>query len=144
MERVTIEEVCPSIGSTFYVRKLRDTRLNELLIVAVNGIYRRGSAGRADAAYIKGIVELATGLLNPHMIVVDLSDLTYEWGENMDLEFRLSDLPVAVVVGPKNRKALSTLANGIDSVKDIVDNVHFFADVPSAVRHVEKLDRAEQ
>lgn len=142
MERVTIEEVCPSIGSTFHIRKLRDTQVNDLLIVAVHGTYRKGSAGRSDAAYIKGIVELANGLLNPHMVVVDLSDLNYEWGDNMDLEFSLSDIPVAVVVGPRNRNALSTLTFGINSKKDIVDNVYYFGDVQSAIRYVEKLDQA--
>lgn len=142
MKRVTIEEACPLISSTFHVRKLRDTLLNDLLIIAIHGTYRRGSEGRPDAAYIKGTVELASGVFNPQMLVVDLCDLSYEWGNNMDLEFNLDDLPIAIVVGPRNREALSTWAFGIKSNKDIVDNVKYFADVRSAIRHLEKFNQA--
>lgn len=73
-------------------------------------------------------------------MVVDLSDLEYEWGNNLDLEFQLNGYcPCAIVVGAKCRRGISTLNFGIDTERDIVDNTRFFDDLARAIKHVDEV-----
>jgi hypothetical protein len=58
----------------------------------------------------------------PRALVVDLSDLSYRWGDEMECIYRIDPkLPQATVVSEKNRDALSTLEFGMQTKRDITE-----------------------
>tara|TARA_B110000037_G_scaffold19640_1_gene21042 strand:+ start:18164 stop:18400 length:237 start_codon:yes stop_codon:yes gene_type:complete len=71
--------------------------------------------------------------------IIDISNVTYEWGDDMELLLDISDRKSSVmIVGDKNRRALSTLLFGTDTERDIVDNKFFFDNLEKGT---EKLKR---
>jgi hypothetical protein len=59
--------------------------------------------------------------------LLDLTDFEYNWGDYIDYIFdEEKNKKLVVVVGAKDRKALSTLINGLNSREDIVDNEFYF------------------
>jgi hypothetical protein len=136
---VTIDEYCPTITYDFKITNLRDTHLIDILIITFHGNYRYGSAGSSDAGLIKGIVTTGLSVFNPFSILIDLSDLEYNWGDNLDLSFEETGYTTtAVLVGEKCRRAMSTLSFGIDTDKDIVDNVLFFDSFDNAIEMLKR------
>lgn len=124
---VTIDEYCPTITYDFKIKNLRDTHLIDILVISFHGTYRNGSAGSPDAGLIKGIITTGLSVFDPFSLLIDLSDLEYNWGDNLDLSFEETEPTTTVVlVGEKCRRAMSTLSFGIDTDKDIVDNEFFF------------------
>ncbi len=45
---------------------------------------------------------------------------------------------LAIVVGPKNRKALSTLILGLDTKKDVTENKLFYDSLDDALNYLEQ------
>jgi len=124
---VTIEEYCPTITYDFKIRHFRNTHLVDILIISFHGTYRDGAAGSPDAGLIKGIVTTGISVFDPFSLLIDLSDLKYDWGDNLGLYFAEAESTTTVVlVGEKCRRAMSTLAFGLGTDKDIVDNEFFF------------------
>ena len=124
---VTIDEYCPTITYDFKIKNLRDTHLIDILVISFHGAYRDGSAGSPDAGLIKGIVKTGVSVFDPFSLLIDLSDLEYNWGDNLDLSFEEAEpTRTVVLVGEKCRRAMSTLYYGINTEKDIVDNEFFF------------------
>ena len=131
---VKIEDYCPTITTHFKIAHLRNTHLVETLIVSFKGQYRLGSSGSPDAGFIKGFVKTGVEVFDPFELVVDLTDLEYQWGDDIDLTFGgLFIQKIVVVVGEKCRKALSTLLLGLDSDNDIVDNDYYFDNMEEAL-----------
>jgi hypothetical protein len=134
LKSVTIAEYCPTITYEFKIQNLRDTHLIDILIVSFHGTYREGSAGSPDAGLIKGIVTTGLSVFDPFSILIDLSDLEYNWGDNLDLSFEeTGQTETVILVGEKCRRAMSTLYFGIDTDKDIVDNEFFFDNFDEAI-----------
>ena len=131
---VTIDEYCPTVTYDFKIKNLRDTHLIDILVISFHGTYRYGSAGSPDAGLIKGIVTTGLSVFNPFSLLIDLSDLEYNWGDNLDLSFEeTGHITTVVLVGEKCRRAMSTLFFGIDSDKDIVDNDFFYDSFDKAI-----------
>jgi hypothetical protein len=129
-----LNRFCPTITFDFKITHLRDTQLVDLLIISFNGKYRDGSAGRPDAGLIKGLIKTGVLVFDPFSVLIDLRNLEYNWGDNLDLSFEETEPKKAVVIlGEKCRRAMSTLAFGIDTSKDIVDNEFFFDDYEKAI-----------
>jgi len=138
-QQVTIDEYCPTITYDFKIKNLRDTHLIDTLIISFHGKYRDGSTGKSDAGLIKGVVKTGLSVFDPFSLLIDLTDLEYNWGDNLDLSFEEAEPTTTVIlVGEKCRRAISTLAFGMDTDKDIVDNDFFFDNFDKAI---EKLKR---
>lgn len=137
-KKVTLGEYCPSVNYQFQVCNLRDTHLVQTLIISFHGSYRYGSAGSSDAGLIKGIIKTGISVFDPFAVLIDLSDLEYTWGDNLDLSFEETDsTPTTVLVSDKCRRAMSTLQFGIDTRKDIVDNEFFFDNYEKALEKLQ-------
>ncbi len=138
-KQVTVAEYCPTITYDFKITYFRDTHLVDTLIISFHGNYRDGSAGRPDAGLIKGIITTGRSVFDPFTMLIDLTDLEYNWGDNLDLSFEETEPTTTVIlVGEKCRRAMSTLAFGINTEKDFVDNEFFFDDFEKAIEKLKK------
>ncbi|MCG2612810.1 hypothetical protein LZZ85_00905 [Terrimonas sp. NA20] len=141
-KQTSLSGTCPTLTYRFAIQQLRNTHLVELLLISFHGEYRYGSAGKEDAGLIRGIIKTGVAVYDPTSIIIDFRDMEYTWGDNFDLSFEDAESSrVVVVVGDKCRKAMSTLAFGIDTKQDIVDNVLFFDDFDSALLKLDSIDR---
>jgi hypothetical protein len=95
--------------------------------VAFSGNYRDGSAGAPDAHHINGVINTISGAWYPSAMIIDFSDLTYEWGDEMSMFIPTPDDTNALVVGDKCRRALTTLCTrepdgDIANINSVFDN----------------------
>jgi hypothetical protein len=104
--------------------------------VAFSGDYRSGSSGAPDAHYIDGIVRTVDAVWSPSAMILDLCDLHYQWGDEMDLVLQPPRDISAIVVSPKCEPAISTLFYGIDTKESVLDEPHFFDALDAAVDYV--------
>ena len=106
--------------------------------VAVSGDYRVGSSGAPDAHYIAGIVGTVNSVWHPSAMILDLRELRYEWGDEMDLVLQPARDIWAVVVSALCEPAISTLFYGINanSNETVLDEPNFFDDLDSAIDYV--------
>ncbi|QTD38139.1 hypothetical protein JL193_02195 [Polaribacter batillariae] len=75
----------------------------------------------------------------PSKIVIDISEVDYESGDDMELLLDIPDSTSSVIIlGDKNRKAISTLILGIDAEEDIVDNKFFFDDLEKGIEQLNR------
>lgn len=133
-QSIALSNFCPTVTYDYKIKHLRDTHLVDTLIISFHGKYRDGSAGSPDAGLIKGIVKTGVAVFDPFSLLIDLRDLEYNWGDNLDLSFEDAEPKrSAVLVSDKCRRAMSTLAFGIDTNNDIVDNDFFFDDMDKAL-----------
>ena len=138
---ISVDDICPTISYNFKCTYYKKTPHIDILIISFHGKYRDGSTGSADAGLIRGILKIGAEAFIPFSILIDLADLEYEWGDNLDLAFEDAEpVTTVVLVGEKCRKAMSTLAFGIDTDKDIVDNDFFFDDFQKAIEKLQKKD----
>jgi hypothetical protein len=86
---------------------------------------------------MRGAIQMGVEVWDPFSVLIDLRDLRYEWGDNMDSVFSASGLKkTAILVSDKNRRALSTLSFGLRTEEDIVDNDLFFDDLEQALEKI--------
>src|SRR6476659_9599523 len=98
------------IDYEFFLETTGQNRFWYTLIAKFRGRYRDGSAGAPDAAFIHGLTQTALEVWRPAAVVLDLSELHYEWGDEMDwlLDVGASrGVKSAVVVGPACTKAIA-------------------------------------
>jgi hypothetical protein len=104
--------------------------------VAFSGDYRDGSAGAPDAHCIVGMTGIANEVWRPSALIVDLRDLHYTWGDEMDLVLSPPSEFAAILVGPKCERAISTLWYGINTTQSVLEEPHIFRDFEPAVDYV--------
>tara|TARA_R110002051_G_C8487171_1_gene462593 strand:- start:42 stop:470 length:429 start_codon:yes stop_codon:yes gene_type:complete len=139
LKKVNLEETCNGMTCEFSTQNLRDTHLIDTLYIKFSGEYRYGSAGKSELGFMIGNYELGMNVWRPFKTIIDISNVTYEWGDDMDLLLDISDRKSSVmIVGDKNRRAISTLAFGMETERDIVDNKYFFDKLEKGI---EKLNR---
>jgi len=104
----------------------------------VSGIYKTGSAGSDDAKHIVGMTAYAQERYYNNKWLFDFSELSYEWGDEMDwvLECGGGDEIVAIVVGPKCMAAISTLSNIDAKPTDCLKNDMTFDNLDSAFNYL--------
>src|SRR5690348_9516372 len=90
------------------------------LIAKFIGDYRDGSSGHPDAVFMVGMLRMAVDLWRPAGVVLDLSELRYDWGDEMYwlLPPEVNGKKAAVVVGPKCARAIGTLLWGVNTTKE--------------------------
>ena len=136
---VSFESECPTIHYAFQIKSSTRNSFQSILLASFSGKYRYASAGNPDASYMWGLLKTAIKLWNPRAVIIDLHDLEYSWGDRMDEVFDAPEnKPLAIVVGPKNRKALSTLRLGLSTKEDVVDNKFFFDSCEKALKYLEQ------
>ena len=139
LKKVNLEETCNGMTCEFFTQNLRDTHLIDILHIKFSGTYRLGSAGKTELGYMTGNYELGKAIWRPFKIILDISNVEYEWGDDMELLLDISDPKSSVIiVGDKNRKAISTLIYGIDTKKDIVDNKFYFDNLEKGVQELKR------
>lgn len=104
----------------------QNTSYLDILIVKYVGHYLDGAAGNADARYMYAMGKAALNAFEPSGLIIDLSELKYEWGDMLEIVFDMGAeqvyhgrFPMATVVGPECQEAIRTLIHGIDSEKSI-------------------------
>lgn len=119
---VTLAQACPQLTHSFALLPqsaapvgpgTQDAQHLPCLMVRFAGHYGIGSAGNGDAECMRGLVDLACGLWPHASLVIDLRELHYTWGDEIDKAFRHPDKrPTALLVGPHCEAALATLLDG--------------------------------
>lgn len=108
------------------------------LIAKFIGEYQDGSSGKPDSRFMAGMVEMAVAIWHPAAVVLDLSELQYEWGDDMAnlLPPNAGGKKSAVVVGPKCVRAIATLMWGVNTMREATEAEFIFDDVKAAWEYV--------
>ncbi|WP_276918974.1 hypothetical protein [Aneurinibacillus aneurinilyticus] len=127
---------------TFDSKKLR---YGEIMLITFKGYYRTGSAGNSDAMYMRTMGEAALIAWEPSGAILDMSQLTYKWGDKLEIVFDTGaryfydePFPTAVVVGPNCEEAVRTLLLGMDSKEPIESVEWVFKDLEAACNYIEQ------
>ncbi|WP_240636807.1 hypothetical protein [Paenibacillus silvae] len=116
-----------------------------IMILKFLGEYGFGSAGNSDARYMCAIGEAVVEAWEPSGLILDLSELAYEWGDRMENVFDIghakygdNPFPTALIVGERSEEAIRTLILGVysDETIDDIDWVH--RDLSSAWAYIEQ------
>ncbi|MGC3957537.1 MAG: hypothetical protein QM813_06135 [Verrucomicrobiota bacterium] len=114
-----------------------------ILVARFSGLYRPGHSGKPDCLFIEGIAATAMDVWNCRGLVLDLSNLDYQWGDEMEwlLPIRRTctkvNFPSATVVGPKCRNAIATLIfDDPKTTRLATEHECIFDDVGSALLYV--------
>ena len=129
------------IDCEFFLETTGKNRYWYTLIAKFRGRYRDGSAGAPDAALIRGLTHTAIEVWRPAAVVLDLSELHYEWGDEMDLLFDVGadqHVKSAIVVGPACTKAIATLMWGVDTTRSATEAENIFDNLEEAWAYVRK------
>jgi len=110
--------------------------LPEFLYVAFTGVYPIGSAGATDAKFLDSMMVAFQRAWHAESLIVDLSGLDYQWGDQMDFIFDVGyelpsrcHKPLAIIVGDGCRDALKTLSpedferHCVESLEDAVSRI---------------------
>jgi hypothetical protein len=88
----------------------------EFLVIRYHGVYRDGASGRGDALYLVATAAAAREAWFAPCVILDLRELRYTWGDEMqwitDISWdRVTRLhsPLAIVVGDRCREAMKSL-----------------------------------
>jgi hypothetical protein len=138
-KKTDLGKTCNGMTCEFSIQNLRDTYLIDTLYIKFNGVYRPGSEGKSELGFMTGNYELGINVWRPFKTIIDISNVTYEWGDDMELLLDISDRKSSVmIVGDKNRRALSTLLFGTDTERDIVDNKFFFDNLEKGTERLKR------
>jgi len=116
----------------------------DIMILKFIGEYRFGSQGNSDARSMRAIGEAVLEAWNPRGLLIDLRDLSYEWGDQLEDVFYIGSdkyrdrpFPVAVLVGKNSEEAVRTLIVGPWGTEKIDEIGWVFKDVTSAWAFIE-------
>lgn len=115
-----------------------------IMILKFSGSYGFGSSGNCDAAFMSAIGKAALEAWSPDGLIIDLSELYYEWGDQLERVFFIgsdryidSPFPVALLVGAKCEEAVRTLLLGINSTQTIKEIGWVFTELEEAWSYIE-------
>lgn len=142
-EQVKLEELS-SIEYEVHIGNSNTVDYLEIMILKFRGTYGFGSDGNSDAAYMSAIGKAVLEAWEPGGLVIDLSELTYEWGDRLEYVFSIGSdkysdtpFPVSLIVGKKSEEAIRKLLLGIDSNESIENTGWVFRDLDHAWNYVE-------
>lgn len=124
----------------------------EIMILKFIGHYGYGSEGNSDAIYMCAMGKAALEAWEPGGLIIDFSELTYEWGDRIESVFFIGEdkyrdtpFPVALIVGSNSDEAIRTLFLGLKSNRPINEIGWVYKDLSSAWEHIEfKLNEYKQ
>ncbi|MCP1135273.1 hypothetical protein NKT34_18390 [Paenibacillus polysaccharolyticus] len=117
----------------------------KIMILKFVGEYGYGSGGNSDAIYMCAIGKAVLEAWEPAGLILDFSELTYEWGDQLEDVFYIGEdqyrnipFPVALIVGERSEEAIRTLILGVysDQTTEDIDWVH--RDLNSAWTFIEE------
>lgn len=114
----------------------------EIMIIKFTGQYGFGSGGNSDAVFMKAISKAALSAWVPKGLILDFTNLEYEWGDQIEILFDLnpfsrSPFPLALIVGEKSEEGVRTLILGCESTESIDQVDWVFKDFGSAREYIE-------
>lgn len=114
-----------------------------ILVVKYIGVFGWGSGGRGDGTFMGAMARAGIHALKPDGIIHDLSELSYEWGDDLSGVMHIgsekkSKDARAVVVGPKCEDAVRTLCLGEKSREPLEKIGWVFRTLAEARDHVDK------
>jgi hypothetical protein len=115
-----------------------DSGNSKLLLLKVSGEYKIGSKGNIDASYICTFADACIQKYCPRSIIVDLSDLFYEWGDEMDYVLDIGNtfdekpINTAFIIGPHCKTAIGTLIHGVNSSEPATTRENIFESIEDA------------
>ena len=139
IREVSVAGECPTMSHRVFLSQDEAQEERAVLIVAFEGRYRDGSEGNPDAAYMRGQIDLACGIWFHGGLVIDLSRLSYDWGDDILLALQNSQHePCAIVVGPDCEGALATLLHDQNPAPPVTDFDDIFDSLEAALAHVRR------
>ncbi|MCM3342457.1 hypothetical protein M3650_28495 [Paenibacillus sp. MER TA 81-3] len=106
LEKVSLHELS-RLEHNIYLTKSTMRQYKDMMVLQFTGNYGYGSEGNSDAAYMKAIATAALSVWEPTALIINLSELTYEWGDRLEEIFYIgthqyddTPFPTALVVGP--------------------------------------------
>jgi hypothetical protein len=118
LSTITLEQLSP-LTHEVKVPETEKFRSPAFKVISYHGEYRYGSGGNADARYIVATATAAHKAWFTEGIVIDFSDLKYEWGDEMEWVLNIAQsgptkcsFPLVIIVGDKCKPALQTLIPG--------------------------------
>ena len=115
LSTVTLQE----LSSLTHEVKLPETERFQtplLKVISYHGEYRYGAGGKSDALYICATATAAHKAWYTEGIIIDFSDLKYEWGDEMEWVFGIAQggptkcaFPLVVLVGSSCKQAIQSL-----------------------------------
>ncbi len=138
------------IQISFQLGQFRTFFRRQILVVAYSGEYGVGCEGNADARYMSAMGKMGIELYTPDAVIIDFQDLEYVWGDMLAMVFGLGGLknyphniPRAMVVGEKCKKAIETLLFGMESNEPATNEDWIFESMDEAIMYVVGLVKAE-
>jgi hypothetical protein len=135
MQERTLAELSQIEVRYFLVPSRRKPHL-EILVIRYIGTYPFGSGGNDDARFMCAMAKAGVSAFEPWGVIHDLSELSYEWGDMLDIVFgvgpEFAPSPVAVVVGPRCEEAVRTLLLGENSQEPIEKLGYLFRNLSDA------------
>jgi hypothetical protein len=143
-----------AIQYAFFLEKDTSSSDDITLVTRFSGVYRIGHLGAPDAHFMKRMVDIAYLRWQPARLILDFSDLDYQWGDEMDFFTGYSwnmantswdtdtdfwkgeDISCALVVGEKCIEAISTLCFGVESARVATELPHIFDNLEDACNFV--------
>jgi hypothetical protein len=130
-----------AIQVRYFVGALSKVPHFEILIIKYVGVYPFGSAGNGDALYIYAMAKAGVGAFEPWGVIHDLSELSYEWGDMLEMVFDVGpdyeNSPRAIVVGSVCAEAVRTLLLGENSNEPLEKVGNVFRSLEEAWIYVE-------
>lgn len=109
---------------------------NSIGYLKIYGVYKSGSAGTPDAYHAVGMMAYAQQRYFNRKWILDLSELSYVWGDDMDIVLGMGDIPnldrLAIVVGKGCMEAISTLSNPNAEPRDCLKDECIFESLDEA------------
>ncbi len=102
-----------NIKSEFFMLHTEDKVIG---LAKFKGYYPYGSSGNDEADYIEVMLDIFTAYSNLDGLIVDFSDLDYEWGDDLTIQtykFNKKNDPYFAIANEKQLKAF--LGNGINT-----------------------------
>ncbi|MDP6705311.1 MAG: hypothetical protein QF893_03115 [Alphaproteobacteria bacterium] len=102
-------------------REAEDGFFCNLLIAEFAGEYGHGARGNDDGVFMTAMLRAGFSAWAPWVLVLDLAELRYEWGDMMESALRAGEdyrpwdggLATAVVASPLNEAALRSLIDNV-------------------------------
>ena len=73
------------IETKFFVADLVKKNSEKIVVVTFSGVYGVGSQGNTDALFMASMIHTAISIWSPKGIILDLSKLSYSWGDMMSM-----------------------------------------------------------
>jgi hypothetical protein len=126
-EKCTSLFLSEKIKPNFFVEEIKNFKIG---IVKFSGFYGIGSNGSDEAFFINFMMDLFCAYENLDGMIVDLSDLDYEWGDDLSIstyKFYEIDSPIITIAKKNQLEALRN--NGIEC---------FDIEISQAIKNLEK------